>query len=67
MIFDEIADIMNKESARSIAQKTGLSKSKVSRLQKGLPFYFDYNTVFALQRRGYEIKLEKMSHEKDTK
>lgn len=66
MIFDDVAEIMNAESARQMSRRSGLSKDKVHRLSSGLPFILDYNTVFALQHLGYEIRLEKLSHETAT-
>lgn len=65
MIFEEVAEIMNQDTARKLSRKTGLTKDKVYRLSSGLPFVLDYNTVFALQHLGYEIRLEKLSHETD--
>lgn len=59
MIFDDVAEIMNRDTAHCMSEKTGLSRNKVKRLSHGIPFILDYNTVFALQRLGYEIKLEK--------
>lgn len=66
MIFDELAGIMNSDSARRLSRRTGLSKNKIYRISQGLPFCLDYNVVFALQRMGYEIRVEKMSHNRDT-
>ena len=65
MIFDDVAEIMNADTARRMSRRTGLSKNKIYRIANGLPFTLDYNTVFALQRLGYEIKIEKLSHERD--
>lgn len=65
MIFDDVAKVMNRDSARRLSLHTGLSKNKIYRLSQGVPFMLDYNTVFALQRLGYEIKIEKLSHERD--
>ncbi|MCM1237396.1 MAG: hypothetical protein NC489_45605 [Ruminococcus flavefaciens] len=59
MIFDDVAKIMLQEPCRDISRKTGLSRSKIYRLSQGVPFVLDYNTVFALNRLGYEIKIEK--------
>lgn len=66
MIFDDVADIMNADTTRRISRRTGLSKNKVYRMANGLSFNLDPNAVYALQRLGYEIKLEKLSHERDT-
>ena len=65
MIFDDVAEIMNADTARRMSRRTGLSKNKIYRIANGLPFTLDYNTVLALQRLGYEIKIEKLSHERD--
>lgn len=65
MIFDDVAEIMNADTTRRMSRRTGLSKNKIYRIASGLPFTLDYNTVFALQRLGYEIKVEKLSHERD--
>lgn len=59
MIFDEVAEIMSSEDPLVLSRKTGLSKSKVKRLRDGCPFVMDYNTVFALGRLGYVVKIEK--------
>lgn len=63
MIFDDVADIMRSKTVRQIRRMTGLSNDKIYRIMNGLPFIVDYNTVFALQRMGYEIKVKKLSHE----
>ena len=65
MIFEDIAQVMNADTARRISRKTGLTKDKVYRISNGLPFVLDYNTVFALRRLGYEIRIEKLSHKTD--
>lgn len=57
MIFDDAANIMNMESDRVMSQRTGLSRDKIRRIAMGLPFILDYNTYFAFQRLGYEIKI----------
>lgn len=66
MIFDDVRAIMNTDTTRKMSRKTGLSKDKVYRMASGLPFNLDPNAVYALQRLGYRIKLEKLSHETDT-
>lgn len=58
MIFDEISEIMNSDSAMHISERTGLSRNKVKRLSKGIPFILDHNTVFALQKLGYDIEVK---------
>lgn len=60
MIFDQVAEIMNKDSARKIEKETGLNREKVRRMAQGLPFVLDYNTVFAVKRCGFVFKLEKI-------
>lgn len=55
MIFDDVAMIMNKDTARKIEDKTGLHHDKVRRMANGLPFVMDYNTYFALQKLGYDV------------
>lgn len=55
MIFDDVANIMNTDSAFKMSRKTGLSRDKIYRLTSAMPFVLDYNTVFALQKLGYEI------------
>ena len=57
MIFEDVAEIMSRDTARVISRKIGLDRSKVQRMAKGLPFVLDYNTVFALNRLGYEIEV----------
>ena len=57
IIFDEIAEVMNRDTARRLSRRTGLSRNKIYRIARGLPFMLDYNTVFALQRMGYKICL----------
>ena len=32
-----------------------MSVNKIKRLAQGLPFVLDYNTIFALQRMGYDL------------
>ena len=59
VIFDEIAEVMNSQADRKLSRRMGLSRTKISRLANGLPFTLDYNTVFAFQRLGYEIRLVK--------
>lgn len=58
MIFDDVAEIMNQDTDRRMSRKTGLSRDKVRRLASGVPFILDYNTLFALDRIGYEIKIQ---------
>lgn len=53
--FEEIASIMNSDSARRIARKTGLSKDRVRRMAQGCPFFFDNRIIAALKELGYEI------------
>lgn len=67
MIFEDVAEIMGKETSRRISRKTGLSRFKVERMAKGMPFNLDYNTVFALQRLGYEIEIAKISDDRTSK
>lgn len=57
MIFDEVAEVMNRDTARKIEDKTGLHHDKVRRMANGLPFVMDYNTYFALQKLGYDVKI----------
>ncbi len=59
MIFDDVAEIMNSDSAMRISERTGLSRNKVKRLSKGIPFILDHNTVFALQKMGYDIEVKR--------
>lgn len=65
VIFDDIAEIMSSIPARRIRKKTGLSNDKIYRMANGLPFILDYNTLFALQRMGVDIILQKSSHESE--
>jgi len=60
MIFDDIAGVMNQDTVRRMSKRLGLSKDKVYRMSNGEPFVLDYDTVFALQKMGYAIKLEKL-------
>ncbi len=64
MIFDEISDVMNQQSARKMSIQTGLSPSKIYRLSQGTPFYLDHNMIFALRKLGYEIRLEEIHNQK---
>ena len=57
MIFDDVADAMNSESVYKLSLKTGLSRDKIRRLSQGVPFVLDYNTIFALQKMGYDVVL----------
>lgn len=57
MIFDDVAEIMNQDTARKIEDKTGLHHDKVRRMANGLPFVMDYNTYFALQKLGYDVRI----------
>lgn len=66
MIFDDLAGIMNADTARRMSRRTGLSRTKIQRIANGLPINFDYRLIYALQRLGYEIKVEKQAHEKAT-
>lgn len=58
MIFDDVAEIMNQDTARQMSRKTGIDREKIRRMAGGLPFILDYNTYFALQKLGYEVKIE---------
>jgi len=66
LILDDVAKIMSSESARRISRKTGLSKNKIYRMSNGIPFLLDYETISALHSMGYEICLQKLSHERDS-
>ena len=57
MIFDEIAAAMAERFCRAMSRKTGLSRDKVLRMRAGLPFFLDYNVVYALGRLGYHLEL----------
>lgn len=57
MIFEEVAAVMSQDTARRIENKTGLHHDKVRRMASGLPFVMDYNTYFALQKLGYDVKI----------
>jgi hypothetical protein len=59
VIFDEIAEVMHQRSNQALSNQMGLSRNKIARMTNGLPFNLDYNTVFALRRMGYEIRLDK--------
>ncbi len=59
MIFEEIAGIMSQDTARRLSKRTGLSRSKIYRLSRGIPFMLDYETISALERLGYEIQIRK--------
>lgn len=60
MIFDDVAEIMNQDTERRLSEKIHLSRSKIARIKKGLPFMLDHETILALQRLGYEVKVEKI-------
>lgn len=64
MILDDIAEIMNSDTARRISRQTGLSRNKIYRMSNGLSFVLDYDTIIALRLMGYEIRIEKNSPEK---
>lgn len=57
IIFEDIAEIMSRAPARAVSRRMGLDRKKVQRMARGLPFVLDYNTVFALNRLGYEIEV----------
>lgn len=59
MIFDEVAEVMEKGSIREISKKTGLKRGRVHSLKNACPFYLDYDLIFALEKLGYEFKLVK--------
>lgn len=63
MIFDDISrviwDAEKQVSVRELSRRIGLHHDKIARLAQGQPFNLDYATVFALQKLGYEICLEK--------
>lgn len=66
MIFEDVAEIMGSQSVRKISRITGLSRGRVQCIRSGCTFTLDYETVAALNRLGYEIKLEKVSRILDT-
>lgn len=57
MIFDEVAEVMRNSPMREVRKKTGLSYDKIKRLREGCPFVLDYDTLFALERLGFDLKL----------
>ena len=57
MLFDEIAELFNRESHRAIARRTGLSRGKVDSLQHGCSFVLDLDFLRALDALGYELRL----------
>lgn len=57
MIFEEVAAVMSQDTTRRIEEKTGLHHDKVRRMANGLPFVMDYNTYFALQKLGFDVKI----------
>lgn len=66
MIFDDVAEIMNKRSIREIRRVTGLRRDRIYSLRCGCTFNMDYDMVNALRKMGYEIKVEKTSGNSDT-
>lgn len=65
MILDDVAEIMSSESTREMSRRTGLSKDKIYRMANGISFVLDHEVITALQRMGYEIRLEKLSRKSD--
>lgn len=61
MIFDEVARVMEGLSINEVQRKTGLSKGKIYAMRAGCPFVIDYQTIFALQKLGYDITLKEKS------
>ena len=59
MIFDDVADVMNKLPVKKIQRATGMRRSRIYSLRCGCTFNLDYGIVAALQKLGYEVKLEK--------
>ena len=57
MLFDEIAELFNRESHRAMARRTGLSRGKVDSLQHGCSFVLDLDFLHALDALGYELRL----------
>ena len=57
IIFEQIAEILSGQPAYKMANRTGLSRSKIRRMAQGIPFNLDYNVVFALGRLGYHLEL----------
>ncbi|RGX53176.1 hypothetical protein DWV16_17140 [Anaerotruncus sp. AF02-27] len=59
MIFDDVAEVMNKNPVRKIRRITGLNVSRIQSLRCGCTFNLDYSVVAALEKLGYTVKLEK--------
>lgn len=59
MILDEIKQAFNTGTYRSMADKSGLSYTRVYGIRNGKPFIFDDGLVKALESLGYELTLKK--------
>ena len=66
MIFDDVANVMNKLPVKKIQRATGMSRKRIYSLRCGCTFNLDYTIVAALKKMGYEVKLEKVSPNGDT-
>ena len=58
MIFDDVAEAMKKLPAKRIQRMTGMSKGRIYSLRCGCTFNLDYGLVVALEKLGYEVRLE---------
>ena len=61
MIFDDIADIMQTRPIGELQRRTGLRKDRIYSLRCGCTFRMDYELLGALNRMGYQLKLEQNS------
>ena len=61
MIFDEVATILRDRPIRELQRVTGLRKDRIYSLRSGCTFRMDYELLGALNRIGYDIKLERNS------
>lgn len=59
MIFDEISDVLNTIPVNKIRRLTGMKRGRIYSLRCGCTFNLDYGLVAALEKLGYEVRLEK--------
>lgn len=67
MIFDDVAEIMNRKPVLQIRRLTGLRKDRIYSLRCGCTFHLDYDLIVALRKMGYEIKVVPVSGKPDIK
>ena len=61
MIFDDIADIMQTRPIGELQRVTGLRKDRIYSLRCGCTVRMEYELLGALNRMGYQLKLEQNS------